>query len=282
MQTLLVAPSSDLEYAVNEVQNVANALRPRMLMGHVTLAQVVQELQRTEYDVVWFACHGDADGIRLSDEALTPPMLAQLLRSCPPKMLFLNTCSSFNVAMVVHDSVNTPVMGTICDVPDRDAFVTGSVAARVIERQIANGHLDVGAVYQESKPGQNRQYILLNGSVRLGGEDKQDDLLQMMLYMMKRQDELTGTVVTETAALRQEMRQRYQPRLGGSQALAWLLAYFIFTSAALLFNQEVAGALSLRWPVAFGIVVIIDLLAALLFMWGVGFPMPPWGEKDGS
>jgi hypothetical protein len=239
-------------------------------------------LQRGEYGVVWFACHGDADGIHLSDGPLTPQMLAQLLRSCPPKLLFLNTCSSFNVAMVVHDSANTSVMGTICDVPDRDAFVTGAVAARVIERQLANGHLDVGAVYQESKPGQNRQYILLNGSVRLGGDDKQDDLLQMMLYMMKRQDELAESIGNENIALRAEMRQRYQPRLSGAQALAWLLAYFIFTSAALLFNEDITGALSLSWPIAFAIVVLIDLMAAGLFMWGVGFSLPPWEQGGGG
>lgn len=279
---LLIAPQTDLEFVAAEVQSVANALRPRLLIGNVTLAQAVQELGRTEYQIVWFATHGDAEGIKLSDGYLTPEMLAQLLRPCPPKLLFLNSCSSFNAAMVVHDSVNTAVIGTVCDVPDRDAFVTGSVCARVIERQFASGQeLDVSAAYQESKPGQNRTYIFLNGSVRLGGDDKQDDLMQMMPYLMKRQDEIEATVVKETEAVREEMRSRYQRKLTPQQTTGWLIAYTVFITAALLYNADVTGVLGLRWPVAFVIVALIDAMAAALFVWATGLPWP-WEKRDGG
>lgn len=279
---LLIAPQTNLEFPAVEVQNVANALRPRLLIGNVTLAQVVEELGRAEYKVVWFATHGDAEGILLSDGKLTPEQLAQVLRPCPPRLLFLNTCSSFNVAMVVHDSVNTAVVGTICDLPDRDAFVTGSVLARVIERQLANGgDLDVNAAYQESKPGQNRQYILLNGAVRLGNEDKQDDLLQMMLYVMKRQDEIEAAISRETERLRQEMSSRYQRKATRQQTTGWMLAYVVFIGAALLFNADVTGRLGLRWPVAFVIVALIDTMTAALFIWATGLPWP-WNTKEGG
>lgn len=283
MQTLLIAPQTNLEFALAEVQNVANALHPRLLIGNVPLQQVVDELGGREWDIVWFSTHGDGDGMLLSDGVLEHQMLAQLLRSCPPRLLYLNTCSSFNVGMAVHDSVNTPIIATVCDTPDRTAYVTGSVAARVIERQMANGQeMDVNAVYQESKPGQNRQYILLNGSVRLGGEDKQDDLMQMMLYALRRQDEIEEAIRRETERMRQEMLSRYQRRPTAQQTVAWLVAYAVFIAGALLFNADVTGALGLRWPVAFVIVALVDILTAGLFVRAMGLPWPWQAKEDDS
>ena len=85
MRALLIAPQVGLQYAVNEVQHVVNALHPQLLMGEVTLNQVVAELQRAEYNLIWFATHGDQDGIALDDGVLTSSMLAQLLRPAPPR-----------------------------------------------------------------------------------------------------------------------------------------------------------------------------------------------------
>ena len=281
---LLVAPQTDLEYAAGEVQNVANALRPRLLIGDVTLAQVVQELGRADYQIVWFATHGDAEGIKLSDGYLTPEMLAQLLRPSPPRLVFLNTCSSINVAMVVHDSVNTAVIGTVCDVPDREAFVTGSVAARVIERQLAaGGELDVAAAYQESKPGQNRTYILLNGAVKLGGEGPQDDLMSMMLYLMRKQDDIVAQLSGENETLHQEIEAvnakidsfgaRFHPRLTRTHLLAWSLGYAIFGLAGLLFQDDIANWLGLRWYTALGMVIVISVLAGVALVYGLRFSL---------
>lgn len=282
MKTLLIAPQVGLQYAVNEVQHVVNALHPQLLMGEVTLNQVVTELQRTEYDVIWFATHGDQDGILLDDGALTSSMLAQLVRSCPPRLLFLNTCSSFDVAMVVHDSADTPVIGTICNVPDRDSFVTGAVLARVIERQIASGQeMDVAAAYQESKPGQNRQYIMLNGSVRLGSDEAQDDLMKMLLYLMKKQDDIVERLSGENETLHHELAlvnqkidslsTRFHPRLTRGRLLVWALGYFIFCLAGLLFHDEIADWLGLRWYVVVGVESVLGALAGLLLMYGLRF-----------
>lgn len=283
MQALLIAPQVGLQYAANEVQHVVNALHPRLLLGEVTLNQVVTELQRDEYGIVWFATHGDQDGIMLDDGALTASMLAQLLRASPPQLLFLNTCASFDVAMAVHDSVETAVIGTICNVPDRDAFVTGAVAARVIERQLASGHLDVAAAYQESKPGQNRQYIMLNGSVRLGGEEPHDDLMSMMLYIMRKQDEIVQRLSGENETLHNELEAvnakidglgaRFHPRLTRRNLLAWLLGYAVFGLAGLLFQPDIAGFLGLRWYTAVVVVAAVSTLAGIALIRGLRFSL---------
>jgi hypothetical protein len=84
LRTLLVAPDVGLEGAGVEVQRVANALHPELLIGNVCVPDVMDALSANTYDVVWFATHGTPDGVQLTDGLLPTETLTQLLRqACP-------------------------------------------------------------------------------------------------------------------------------------------------------------------------------------------------------
>lgn len=278
LRTLLIAPKSDLEYVDNEVQRVANALHPRLLFGQVTIENVLDALSSGTYDVIWFACHGAADGVILSDGVLDAATLIQLLRPAPPRVVVLNSCSSVQAATQIHDELGTAVIGTVVAVPDRDAYVTGAQLAHALSQG-----MEVGEAYQASRPGRNRQYVLLNSSIILNGDDRFDDVNRLMLDVSR---QLHG----EIAGLRHEMNEQrrslhglreemtnglHQIRQDSHRALtrprllAWVLGFviFVFAYGILEFRE------SLQTPVwvALFFSVLFLAVSGVAFVVGLGF-----------
>lgn len=262
---LLVAPRTDLEYVDEEIKRVVNFLRPRVLLGVVTLSQVVDELQNYPIDIVWFASHGTEQGITLSDGHLTATMLAQLLKNTPPKLVFVNTCSSLPIIMELHDAVGCMVIGTICDVPDREAFVTGSALARALGQG-----MDPTEAYNISRPSQNRKYIMLNGAIRMNGEKDSDDTNQLLMLIIKRQDEFEKNLKGQVGGLSDRMDTHYQLRPTLRQSLVLVLGYITFIVAGFFMSHSLPLRLGIDAGESTIIMILLQLIAGGLFIWGTG------------
>jgi hypothetical protein len=287
-KTLLIAPATDLAGADAEVQRIANALHPTLLINHVTLDSLLTALQPGAYQYIHFACHADLTGIRLSDgETISAPHLVQIIRSARPECVFLNTCSSLEIAMALHDAnPDSTVIATILDIDDTDAYITGSIFAA----EIARGK-PYAAAYEASRPPVNRKYIMLNGSARLNSDTDADDqkrlMLQVWAEMQRRMDDSDALSLRSLDAMRQVSRDltdlkaevaglkreitRYQRRPTRVQALLWSGGYAVFCLVIALAYQDIRERLDFS-PIPTLIVSLMLLLGAfILFVLGLGF-----------
>lgn len=272
---LVISPKTDLEFVDEEIQRVINFLSPRVLLGVVTLAQVVDELQARPYDVIWFACHGDEKGIHLSDGTITAQMIAQLLRANKPRLLFLNTCSSLSLAMEIHDAINCQVIGTITEIPDREAFVTGSAFARAI----AQG-LSIDEAYNISRPSQNRTYVLLNGSIRLNEAREGDDTNQLLLLIIRRQDEWEKRILHQIGKMEDRVKENYHGKLDLKRAAAWIIGYSFFSISLYFLPHGLPTRYDIQEPGTIIILFLIQFIAAGFLMWGLGLDIPFLKNKE--
>lgn len=157
MKVLLVAPRTDLVYVDEEVQAIMRSgLDVTPLFGKVTHNDVLREVEKA-YDVLWLCTHGSNDGLLLSDGLLQTSLLVALVRE-KFKLIFLNTCKSYEVAQMIQNETSAEVIATIIEVPDREAFQTGAIFARELA-QVANFE----KAYYRSRPGSNRTYLRLAG-----------------------------------------------------------------------------------------------------------------------
>jgi len=278
---LIIAPSADLPNADAETQRIINTLHPEVLLGRVTVSDVLDCVQSSTFDIIWFLGHSSTDGLELSDGILSPSHLAQILRQSPPSLVVLNSCSSLHTAMRVHDDVQAAVICTVLDVPDVDAYITGASLANVL----AQG-LDINQAYQVSRPSANRQYILLNGTVRLNGANELDDLKRLVTRTaadlhaeiagmarataaMQRQLE---AIQQEQARVRAELTtqpDKYAATLTRRRAGAWAGGFALFLLAyAILEFREV---LDVPIWVALGMSLFVAAVSFWLFVYGIGF-----------
>ena len=279
-RTLLVAPISTLPTAAAEVQRISNLLHPDLLINQVTPDSLLDALSKP-YDYIHFACHAVPAGIQLSNGQLLPrTRLVQLLRRSNPQCVFLNTCSSLEIAMELHDAVPAcTVIATILAVEDADAYLTGSLFAAAI----ANG-ADYVAAYENSRPAYNRIFIMLNGSARFNSDNNGEDQIRLTLRvwteMQRRMDQnehvnrenlqATRQVAGDLEAIKQQLT-RYQRRPQPTQALFWSGGYIIFCLVLALAYKDVRDLLDLN-PVPTLILSMMLLLGAfILFVLGLGF-----------
>lgn len=279
---LLIAPSvADLPSAGDEVQRVINLLHPQVVIGTVTTSDVLDALQSGSYDVVWFLGHSGPQGLQLTDGVLSPAHLTQILRQSPPSLVVLNSCSSIHTAMQVHDDLQTAVICTVLDVPDIDAYVTGAALAGAL----AQG-LDFTDAYNRSRPASNRQYVMLNGSVRLNGVNELDDVHRLIMATASDlQREMSG-MLREVEAIRRDVadmrteQQRVRVELAGQpdryaatltrrRALSWGAGFILFMlSYGIIEFREM---FSIPVWVALLFSAFVAFVAAWLFVYGIGF-----------
>lgn len=279
---LLIAPSvADLPSAGDEVQRVINLLHPQVVIGTVTTSDVLDALQSGSYDVVWFLGHSGPQGLQLTDGVLSPAHLTQILRQSPPSLVVLNSCSSIHTAMQVHDDLQTAVICTVLDVPDIDAYVTGAALAGAL----AQG-LDFTDAYNRSRPASNRQYVMLNGSVRLNGVNELDDVHRLIMATASDlQREMSGmlreveAIRRDVADMRTEQRRvrvelagqpdRYAATLTRRRALSWGAGFILFMlSYGIIEFREM---FSIPVWVALLFSAFVAFVAAWLFVYGIGF-----------
>lgn len=278
---LLVAPDSGLPNAAEETQRIVNLLRPQVLLGTVTVSDVLDCVQSNDFDVVWFLGHSGPDGLQLSDGVLSPVHLTQILRQCPPRLVVLNSCSSFAVANQLHDALQCAVICTVIDVADIDAYITGAALASAL----AQGK-DISAAYAASRPPSNRVYVLLNGSLAMNGADDLDDLKRLVTRTSSDLHAEIAGMARATAemqrrleAIQQEQERvrmellsqpdRYAATLTRRRAASWAGGFVLFLAAYGII--EFRDALQAPPTLAIAFSAFVVLVAGWLFLWGLGF-----------
>jgi hypothetical protein len=156
-KTLVIAPRHpDLLMADDEVMQVVNTLDAKLLQGAQATITGLLAILREGWDIVWLVTHANEQGWYLSDGLVNASEMTTMVRSCGAILTVMNTCSSYEVAHTIHRELGTAFVCTIRPVPDRTAFITGTVFAQ----KIAAG-LDFQTAYEAAKPGQNSTYTFL-------------------------------------------------------------------------------------------------------------------------
>lgn len=286
MDVLLVAPTSDLAFVDVEVQAVVNALHPDLLFGsNATVDAVMRAFQAKEYDLAWFACHGTEEGLELADGLLSRENLTQFLRGSSAA-IFLNSCNSLGVAIDLHDELDVSVICSIVSVPDEDAYHTGSLMAG----HLAAGH-ELRQAYDLSRPGRNRQFVFLNGSIQMSRHERLDELITMVHGVARRLDaieqrfderitDIEDSFGNSLNGLRHEIRGTYQMRFTRKNTVKWTLGFLIFSINILLFYSDIRHALQISAPASAIIAMMMLPVSAYLFMSGFGFSFGDRGESN--
>lgn len=122
MKTLIVAPSlPDLVDVPDEVAALANRVPSVLLQGTVNKGQIIGAIEREgSFEGFWFATHGNADGVMLSNGAMLSAYdIAAHANTANCEWVVLNTCESRSLVSSIQnislvDIVATET-GTIAD-----------------------------------------------------------------------------------------------------------------------------------------------------------------------
>lgn len=203
MKTLLIAPRFNQNNLIAaEVQRIANILQPSLfLINEITIEHLIDALSHP-WDYIHFATHANADGLLLSNSHIPRPQLTQLLRRAKPRCIFLNTCSSLEIAIELHEILpDCVIIATILEIEDLEAYITGVLFAQAV----ALG-LDFVTAYETSRPSVNRKYIMLNGSARFNTDSELEDqkrlILQTWTELQRRIDDSDQIALRTLDALR--------------------------------------------------------------------------------
>jgi len=99
-------------------------LNAKLVIGNVSCADVTDAINAHKPDVLWFASHGDWNGIMLTGCVLDAEMLSAAIRGTNTSLVVLNSCDSRAVAERIYASTGAHVVATVGKVDDRHAFVT--------------------------------------------------------------------------------------------------------------------------------------------------------------
>lgn len=254
-KTLVVAPTTNLELVSDEVMQVVNTLDAHLLQGNRANLHGLMDTLREQWEIVWFASHGSEQGIQLSDGLLNTAEITSLIRSAGVQLTVLNTCSSYEVAHTIHAELGTQFVATVKPVPDRQAYITGSLFAQ----QIARG-LSFRQAYEAAKPGQNSTYVFLGDREQLMPPNErsprlEDDLAKIRDDLRRIEAIVSGNqqwnvygIVPELRDLRHKVDQ--------------LLDDFTVMRSAQLFNRRLLIGVSI---VSTALLVAVTIL---IMQWG--------------
>jgi hypothetical protein len=157
LNILLVAPDVGKSLILEETRKVSKILQVSLLMGEVTRVDLIDMLLSRKWDIVWFATHGDAEGILLSDGKLPTKDLIPLIRSSQAELLFLNTCSSKVIALELFYELRINIISTESDIEDKTAMQTGILFAQSLVAENWN----YKKAFEVSKSNFNENYFFL-------------------------------------------------------------------------------------------------------------------------
>lgn len=156
MNVLLIAPDNPtLPLAEAEVRAVSAQLRPYALRGAVRRTDVLDAIVSQAWDVLWFATHGDANGIMLSSDYLSTAELVAQVRASGARLIVLNTCSSEAIGRELFHETGCAVITTLTQIGDTTAYQTGVLLARNLAAGLA-----IEDAFEQSRPGGNLIYRL--------------------------------------------------------------------------------------------------------------------------
>jgi hypothetical protein len=277
MNTLLVAPDFGLPAVADEVRAVSSALRPVALLGIVTRKDLLSSLSEDRWDLLWFATHGDQDGIELSDGHISVSDLTAVVRASSARLVVLNTCSSRLVGMELHYELKTSVITTQADIGDKTAYQTGALLARAL----AAGQ-GIAQAFNASRPGQDRNYFLFHDAERDEGVETKTILMlnEWGTRLGNKLDHLERRLDTEIGSLRREIKELAVSVQEAVVLPPWHRAAFASAFSLLflpvpLFYVQVRDALAIGWHSALLLAFLAYLFSAILwsYMW--------WGGRSG-
>lgn len=269
IKTILIAPTSTLEYAEKEVQNVVNLLHAEILLGDgATKEAVFNKLGTEDYELIWFAGHSSEAGLELnSGEIFSASELGQFLSKASPPALFLNSCSSLPVAIQINDWLKCDVIATVSEVADLEAYHTGVLFARAL----AAGRT-LRDAYNRSKT-LHVQYVFLPGAAGIATdiEGLRSDVTKLS-YLV---EDIEHRREEQWAKYRKESDERYHPRLGNDESWYWLVAFALFSINVILFYSDVRELLNVNWVAALIIALCLLPMSCYFFMRGLRLPIRP-------
>jgi hypothetical protein len=248
---LLLAPYAlpglpALPWVEDEIQQLVNAGLSLHLERDASERRLVELLgSQPAWDVVWFASHGDAEGVLLSDGLCPVDALAALLRASGVGYVVLNTCASVAVAAAIQEESGADVICTLTAIGDREAWRTAALFAR----QLARGH-DVRRAFELAKPAKPGRYIYLAGDRDLRQRDQLSTIVDQLHTIEGRLERVEQAVTP--------CRPHPQRRLA-----IGLAAALVLLDRALLVD-ELRAALGLEGALAAAGGVLVLALALLL------------------
>jgi hypothetical protein len=275
MNVLLIAPDLGLPAALDEVRAVSAALRPVILSGEVRRRDVLEALRGHTWHVAWFATHGDATGIQLSDGPIAVSDLTAVVRASGAWLVVLNTCSSRLIGLELHYELGVSVITTQTEVTDVTAYQTGALLAQALAE-----NSDPVAAFSASKPGQGQNYLLFHS----GHDERTETKTILMLNewgsrLSSKIDEMDRRMDREIGTLRQEVRGLSEHvsaavRLPPWHRTAFAAAFGLTFLPVPLFYDQVRDLLDVGWQAALLLTFGAYLFSAVLwsYMW--------WGGRE--
>ena len=97
-----------------EISDIVNSgLDVDLMDGDVTASAVLRRVREYEYDILWFAAHGNSDFIELTgSEKISAEELVPLVRG-RFQLVVLNTCNSLRIAKLIQLQANVGVICTL-------------------------------------------------------------------------------------------------------------------------------------------------------------------------
>ena len=216
MNTLLIAPDSNLVNTPDEARHIQEALNAQVINGRVTPIIVADAIanriaRHQTIDMIFFIGHGNLTGLQLTDGYMSIADLCRYIKSANIRYLVLNTCESEYIALAIHHETNATVICTISPVADTQAYGT----SRLLAESIANGY-PVEEAYERAKPsgaGPSQYRIFTNKS----GAEKSDDEHQTikMMYALfsrleKQMNSFRDEMMKEIANIRAELMREIE------------------------------------------------------------------------
>jgi hypothetical protein len=162
MRSLVIAPKTDLLHAQDEAETIINLLKAHSLIGKVDLKFLLNHLLDNQYDYIHLITHVNENGVLLSDEECSLSAFAQVIALSKPKILFLNTCHSYELARILHEMLpRTSIVTTIGEVLDKDAYANGVAFVRAL---IENNY-NAAKAYEKSVTRSKTNYIFIPNTI---------------------------------------------------------------------------------------------------------------------
>jgi hypothetical protein len=215
-QLLIIAPAvAGLPDLPVEAMNLINAragqdsFAVQLLQGDtVDEAALARKIAEQHFDILWFATHGNAEGIALVNGFLGIDQLAPYVRTSQASLVVLNSCESLWVANQLQQECRCDVVATISKLDDATAARTAGMFATNLLR---TG--DPRTAYELSKPGNNQNYIYITryrGTVMPTDNYTSPSSNERILAMLDRNQEAMRQVEIQLA--------RMEGRLGAVEA----------------------------------------------------------------
>jgi hypothetical protein len=258
----LIAPDSNLASLEAEVRDVGVALHPVQLRNGVSVQDVTRLLTSQAWDAVWFACHGNRDGVILGNgQVLSTSTLIQLIRNSGARLVVLNTCESEQVAAWIYMQTDCAVICTIADVGDDMAYTTGSL----LGRNLSQG-MSVEEAFARSKPGDvglSQRYRLFSRTYTPGQEVTR--LMEMITLAQQPLRDDMRDLRAEVITIKRQLST-----VDPFRRLAWILGFVAFIAAMPLYLSDVRALLGIPWATALGASLVLWTGSCGCFMYGMG------------